>query len=71
MANLVLPNKHAEDIRWVSQHTHLTSQVLNSNTRMMMHQECRRFANLAPLKGWRAGSVLCSTTSSHEVELLF
>lgn len=64
-ANVVLPNKHAEDIRWVSQRADLTSQVLT-----MMHQECRRFANLAPLKGWRAGSLLCST-SSCEVELLF
>jgi len=70
--SVVLPNKHAENVRWVIQCAPLTLHArLNTNTRKMLQQECRRFSNLTPLKRWHAGPVLCSTTSLYEVEFNF
>lgn len=49
-------------IRWVTQCFPLTSPAgLNTNTRMMLHQESGRFTNLSPLKAWHAGPLLHSS----------
>lgn len=56
-------------IRRVTQCVPLTSHAgLNTNTRMMLHQESGRFTNLSPLKAWHAGPVLYNTAVLYEVE---
>lgn len=55
----MLPNKHAADIYKMG-HSVCSLDVagLNTNTRMRLHQESGRFANLLPLKPWHAGLTL-------------
>lgn len=51
-------------IRWVTQCVPLTSPAgLNTNTRMMLHQETGRFTNRLPLKAWHAGLQCCNAAN--------